>query len=146
MEESKMNERMDDKQKQVERLSPDKLLKNFVNTQPLTWVLVAIALHVVIIAGTGYSTILDLINPERVVLREEALKAEREAMAKAQREAAEKAARAADGDSRSNDGGSAVDEPRAAGSGDDGGDSTTPSSAGTGDGGAAPDDPFAPLN
>ncbi len=129
-----MNEERDEKHGEIDRLSPDKLLKSFVNTQPLAWVLLAIALHVVVIAGTGYGTILDYLNPERVEQREAALKAEREAMMKAQREAAERAARAAEDGPGNDAGGASGDGPAAAGTGDgpsprgDG-----PSPAGTGD-------------
>lgn len=79
---------MDKQENRIERLSPDKLLVTFRRTKLLTWALLAILLHVLVIGGTGYSTIWDWADPSRVTAREEARKkAREEALRRAQEEA-----------------------------------------------------------
>ena len=64
---------MADDQPSIDRLSPDKLVAGFSKTKVVTCILVALAVHVVVLAGTSVSYIRDTwLFPEEAAARIEA--------------------------------------------------------------------------
>ena len=58
-------------QNSVESLySPDKLLAGFTRSRFITYIIIAILLHVIILTATSVPYLLDQINPDRVTRRE----------------------------------------------------------------------------
>lgn len=70
-------------QEELQRLSPDKLIAGFSKSSILLGLVVAIALHVVVVGATSVDTIHELIDPEWAEQRR--LRAESEAQRQADR-------------------------------------------------------------
>jgi len=84
-----------DKDNDVDRFAPQKLLDEFTKSRIVLCVALALAVHVVLIGGSSLEYVyFNWINRDAGIAREEAKKAELEAKKKAEREAAA-AARAA---------------------------------------------------